>query len=194
MMTGFRFVLMALTGALVLGLSACQSGGVDTSMPAEDLQTITFTDYQLGSGDRLRVNVFGEPELSGEFVVDGAGEVSLPLIGNVRVVGMTVTAFQRDIERRLRNGYLNNPQISAEVTNYRPYYILGEVNQPGEYPYISGLTVMNAVATASGFTYRANKRHVFIRSDGQSSERKVELSSATPVQPGDTIRIDERIF
>lgn len=193
-MTGFRFVLMALIGALMLGLSACQSGGLDTSQPVEGLQPVAVSDYQLGTGDRLRVNVFGEPELSGEFVVDGAGEVSLPLIGNVRVEGMTVTAFQRDIERRLRDGYLNNPQISAEVTNYRPYYILGEVNQPGEYPYISGLTVMNAVATASGFTYRANKRHVFIRSDGQTAERKVPLTSSTPVQPGDTIRIDERIF
>lgn len=151
-------------------------------------------DYRLGAGDQLRVTVFGEPELSGDFEVSGAGEVSMPLIGTIPVEGKSVREFQDDLERRLANGYLNNPRVSAEVTNYRPYYILGEVNQPGEYPYSNGLTVMNAVATAQGFTYRANKRVVFIRAAGSESERKVELTSSTPVRPGDTIRIGERIF
>ncbi len=196
-------LVLVLAGLAVL--AGCASGAEATRGPApviEAQETETGAmaaaradrDYRLGAGDQLRVTVFGEPELSGDFEVSGAGEVSMPLIGTIPVEGKSVREFQDDLERRLANGYLNNPRVSAEVTNYRPYYILGEVNQPGEYPYSNGLTVMNAVATAQGFTYRANKRVVFIRAAGSESERKVELTSSTPVRPGDTIRIGERIF
>lgn len=150
--------------------------------------------YILGNGDRLRITVFGEPELSGEFVVDGAGQISMPLIGEITAAGMSIRELQRSLETHFRNGYLNNPRISAEILNYRPFYILGEVNRPGEYPYTNGLTVFNAVATAQGFTYRANKRDVFIRGVNDLSERKVELTSSLLVRPGDTIRIGERLF
>lgn len=182
--------------AAALALAGCQSGPTAGPVVAEVPTTspISPTEYQLGSGDQLRVTVFGEPDLSGEFQVDGTGQVSLPLIGNISVTGMTVQQFQATVEERLRAGYLNQPRVSAEVINYRPFYILGEVNRPGEYPYTSGLTVMNAVATAEGFTYRANRRVVFIRSAGTNVERRVDLTSTTLVQPGDTIRIAERLF
>lgn len=197
--------ILVLVLAGLAALAGCASGAEATRGPAPVIgaqETDVGTgeavradrDYRLGAGDQLRVTVFGEPELSGDFEVSGAGEVSMPLIGTIPVEGKSVREFQDDLERRLANGYLNNPRVSAEVTNYRPYYILGEVNQPGEYPYSNGLTVMNAVATAQGFTYRANKRVVFIRAAGSESERKVELTSSTPVRPGDTIRIGERIF
>ena len=150
--------------------------------------------YNLGNGDRLRITVFGEPELSGEFVVDGAGQISMPLIGEITAAGKSIRDLQRLLETQYREGYLNNPQISAEILNYRPYYILGEVNRPGEYPYMSGLTVLNAVATAQGFTYRANKGSVFIRGANDRDERKVKLTSSLTVRPGDTIRIGERLF
>jgi len=150
--------------------------------------------YRLGNGDDLRITVFGEPELSGDFQVDGTGEISMPLIGSVQVSGMTLPELQSTIESRLRGGFLVNPQVSAEVTNYRPFFILGEVNRPDQYQFSSGLTVMNAVAAAGGFTYRANRREVFIRSAGENEERKVTLTTTTMVRPGDTIRIGERIF
>lgn len=199
-----NWILILVLAGLTL-LAGCASDADATRGPAPVVEAQTAEtgpaasaradrDYRLGAGDQLRVTVFGEPDLSGDFEVSGAGEVSMPLVGTVSVEGMTVREFQDDVERRLGNGYLNNPRVSAEVTNYRPYYILGEVNQPGEYPYSNGLTVMNAVATAQGFTYRANKRVVFIRAAGREEERKVELTSSTPVRPGDTIRIGERIF
>lgn len=184
-------------GLLALTLVACQTGGMaerpETS-PADVVSRGNIAAYELGNGDELRVSVFGEPSLSGDFEVDGSGNVSLPLIGTVNVNGLTVEEFQATVDQRLRDGYLNDPQVSAEVMNYRPYYILGEVNQPGEYPYISGLTVLNAVATAQGFTYRANEKAVFIRPAGSQKEQKVRLTSMTEVKPGDTIRIGERIF
>lgn len=151
-------------------------------------------DYQLGSGDKVRVTVYGEESLSGEFFVTGSGMVSLPLIGEVRAAGLSVRQFQEAVQNALSDGYLKEPRVSAEVLNFRPYYILGEVSKPGTYPYISGLTVLNAVATAGGFTYRADKGKVFIKRNGESEEHKVPLDPSTTAAPGDTIRIGERFF
>ncbi len=179
-------------------LVACQSGTAPAGAPvASDGQSgvpQVVEPYRLGNGDDLRVTVFGEPELSGDFEVDGTGEISMPLIGSVQVSGMTLPELQSTIESRLRGGFLVNPQVSTEVTNYRPFFILGEVNRPDQYQFSSGLTVMNAVAAAGGFTYRANRREVFIRSAGENEERRVTLTTTTMVRPGDTIRIGERIF
>lgn len=168
-----------------------------TTAEVGDGDTITgdvIEEYRLGSGDRLRIIIFGEPDLSGEFMVNGAGFVSMPLIGEIAASDKTITELQRDIETALRDGYLNEPQVSAEVLNFRPFYILGEVNTPGTFPYTDGLTVLNAVATAGGFTYRANERVVYIRRAGETKEHQYKLTSTTPVRPGDTIRIGERIF
>ncbi|WP_417484386.1 polysaccharide biosynthesis/export family protein [Maricaulis salignorans] len=151
-------------------------------------------EYRLGAGDQLRIIVFGEDDLSGEFVVDGRGTVSLPLIGEIDAGGLTPREFQQAFAAALRDGYLNDPRVSVEVINFRPYYILGEVEAAGEYPFSDGLTVMNAVATAGGFTYRANRRVVFIRHAGSDQEIEVPLLAVTEVQPGDTIRIGERFF
>jgi polysaccharide export outer membrane protein len=152
------------------------------------------TEYRLGPGDRLRIAVFGETDLTGEFVVNSLGEISYPLIGSVAAQGKTIPEFSESLAARLRDGFVRNPLITVEVLNYRPYYILGEVSTPGTYPYIGGLTVVNAVATAGGFTYRANTRQVFIRHAGDDNEAPVVLTSDTLVQPGDTIRIPERRF
>ena len=160
----------------------------------QTLEAFVAEDYRLDAGDRLRLTVYGEEDLSGDFAVDGTGHVSLPLIGEVMVKDMTVREFQVAVDKALRDGYLKDPRISAEVTAYRPFYILGEVKRPGTYPYQNGLTVLNAVATAEGFTYRANERFVFIRRDGAENEQKYSLTSGTPVRPGDTIRISERFF
>lgn len=151
-------------------------------------------DYHLGSGDKLRIIVFGEDSLSGEFLVPGAGVISFPLVGDVKAAGLTVEELKNELEDKLRDGFLKDPRVSIEVLNYRPYYILGEVQKPGEYPYIVGLTVLNAVATASGFTYRADIHKVYIRRANAPKEVALKLTSTTPVEPGDTIRIGERFF
>lgn len=151
-------------------------------------------DYRLGVADKVRIIVFNEPTLSGEFYVNANGALSLPLIGSVPARGATPSEVATVIQTRLANGYLKNPQVSIDVLSFRPFYILGEVGKPGEYPYSSGLTVLEAVATAQGFTYRANKRKVFIKHPGQAGAVEEKLTSDVAVQPGDTIRIGERHF
>lgn len=162
--------------------------GVPVSAPPQS------ADYLLGTGDKVRVTVYGEESLSGEFYVTGSGLMSLPLIGEVKVAGLTVGQFQEAVQKALSDGYLKEPRVSAEVLTFRPFYILGEVDKPGTYPYTSGLTVLNAVATAGGFTYRADKKNVFIKHNGETSEVKTELTPSVLVAPGDTIRIGERFF
>lgn len=150
--------------------------------------------YLLGSSDKVRVTVYGEPTLSGEFFVTGSGVVSLPLIGEVKAAGLSLSQFQQAVQSSLSDGYLKDPRVSAEVLTFRPFYILGEVSKPGTYPYTSGLTVMNAVATAGGYTYRADKKQVFVKRNGAAEEQKLTLDPTVTVAPGDTIRIGERFF
>jgi protein involved in polysaccharide export with SLBB domain len=189
-----------LGAVLLLGVAGCGGGalpGVGGPVTIADLQDAPVRqvpEYKLGPADKLRVNVFGEEALTGEFLVGGSGKVSLPLIGEVQAAGLTIAQFQEEIAIALRQGYINEPRVSAEVLNYRPFYILGEVNKPGEYPYTNNLTVLNAVATAEGFTYRANTRQVFIKRADAPGEQPYPLTTATQVAPGDTIRIGERFF
>ena len=192
-----RPLLMTLLGALLVSLAACQSG-VPTSPRAVSGQQVeqqqAIGAYTLGNGDKLRITVFGQPDLSGEFEVDGSGAISMPLIGQVQALGRTTPELEQHIVGLLEGDYILNPRVSAEVINYRPFYILGEVSRPGEYPYTSGLTVLNAVAAAGGFTYRANKKVVYIKSVDGTEEQAFELTTSTVVRPGDTLRIGERIF
>jgi len=188
-MTIFRAILLALAAGTFLLVSACQSGTVTQRSDATDVATDqrTAPAYVLGNGDRLRVTVFGHPDLSGEFDVDGSGAISLPLIGQLDALGLTTPELEARIVETLDGDYILNPRVSAEVINYRPFYILGEVGSPGEYPYTSGLTVLNAVAAAGGFTYRANKKVVFIKSVDGAEEQSYTLDTNTAVKPGDTI-------
>lgn len=151
--------------------------------------------YRLGSGDQIRVNVFGEQSLSGEFTVDGSGSVSLPLLGDLPAAGKSIREMEQDIVAALKDGYLVNPQVSIEVMNYRPFYILGEVNSPGRYPYVSGITVTNAVAMAGGYTYRARQGRAAIEREVQhGGVSQFDGSGSTVVMPGDVITIPERFF
>lgn len=165
-----------------------------TAGPTNGFTTALNANYVLGSGDRVRVIVYGETSLTGEFFVSPQGVVSYPLIGEVQAAGRTLPEFIADIEGRLKQGYVNEPRVSAEVLSYRPFYILGEVTRPGTYPYSSDMTVMNAVATAGGYTYRANRGNVFIKRMGETNEQKIKLRPDTMVEPGDTVRIGERLF
>lgn len=183
-------------GAVALVLFACMAAPVSAAaQPAKPaVSSEGAYEYKLGAGDKLRIIVFGETQLSGEFFVADSGTVSLPLIGEVAARGSTPTQFQNDVEAKLKDGYLKDPRVSVEVLNFRPYFILGEVNKPGQYPYLNQLTVFNAVATAEGFTYRADSRKVFIRHANEQNEHLEKMSTSLPVLPGDTIRVPQRIF
>ncbi len=177
--------------ALLAVCAACGSSGTIQSDAA--LAQATVQDYRLGSGDRLRIRRYGEEELTGEFVVSTTGVVSYPLIGDHPAQGKTVAEFTESLRTALTR-YVLRPSMSVEVLNYRPFFILGEVQNPGTYPYSGGLNVMNAVATAGGFSYRADTRRVFIKHADEIAEREYALTSTTSVLPGDTVRIPERRF
>jgi protein involved in polysaccharide export with SLBB domain len=151
-------------------------------------------DYKLGSGDKVRVTVFGHEDLSGEFEVDGSGHISLPLIRDMTAKGLTVKQLEQKIIDRLKPDYLKDPSVSVDVLNYRPFYIFGEVNNPGSYAYVSGMTVVNAIAMAGGFTYRAKKSRVEITRANDPSKTPKEGNPDTPVLPGDVIEVPERFF
>jgi len=151
-------------------------------------------EYKLGSGDQVRITVFGQQDLSGEFQVDGSGSVALPLIGNVPAGGATVRELQERISARLRPDYLKNPRVNIEVLNYRPFYIIGEVHKPGSYPFVNGMTVVNAVALAGGYTYRARENEVLVTRANDPERRKQRAGHDTVVLPGDVIEVPERFF
>jgi len=182
----------SLLGGLLLGAGATALAGCTTFAPTPTTDADT-TEYRLGPGDQLRITVFNETDLTGQFVVGSQGSIAYPLVGEVHAAGMTVQEFSAALAVALRQ-YVRSPDVSVEVANYRPFFILGEVTRPGTYPYSASLTVLNAVATAGGFTYRANQGRVFIRHANESTEHSVQLTIATPVLPGDTIRIGERFF
>ncbi len=150
--------------------------------------------YTLGSGDKVRVTVFGEEDLSGEFEVSGAGVVSLPLIGAVPAQGNSIKQLEDLVEAKLADGYLRNPRVTIEVLNYRPFYVMGEVKEPGSYPYVSGMTVLNAVALAGGFTYRADEDDIRLIRSSDRSERERTVGLNAVVLPGDVVRVEERFF
>lgn len=181
---------------MVLLASACAAGGgADVISSGERYAPpVANEEYRLDTGDKIRVTVFNEPTLSGEFSVGSEGTVSLPLVGEVTAKDKTPQKLAGEVQSKLADGYLREPKVGIEVATYRPFFILGEVSAPGQYPYSNGLTVMNAIATAQGFTPRANKNVAFIRRAGATREEALELTPALRVWPGDTIRLGERYF
>lgn len=176
------------------GISAAPESYAATVQPAVSEPTGSVAAYRLGSGDKVKVNVFGETDLSGEFLVGDNGRIDLPLIGAVQARGQTVTQFQNAVVARYSGGYLKDPKVSVSVLNYRPFFIQGEVGKGGEYPYKAGLTVQDAVAIAGGYTYRANTGKAFVRRAGQDREVEIQTSQRVAINPGDIIRIPERFF
>ena len=173
---------------LLLALMSC------ASLPPP-VASAAPSGYHLAPGDKLRISVFSEAALSGEYGLTPAGNVAFPLIGLVRAEGASIEALQEAIRARLADGYLKDPRVSAEVIAYRPYYILGEVTRPGAFPFAVGLTLDQAVAAAGGFTYRANHSRAFVRRADDSEETVVDLRRGpVPLGPGDTVRIGERYF
>jgi polysaccharide export outer membrane protein len=196
-MEGYLFKLFV-TSCLLLGLAGGAAARPRTpAAPAPSVDALSSAQlltYELGPGDKVNIITFDEEQLTGTFSVGSNGAISLPWIGDVPATGKTEAELRDDITARLKDGYILNPQVSVQVVNYRPFYILGEVNRPGAYPFVSGLTVRSAVATAQGFTYRANTKRVLIKHSGSSVELKLPLNATTEVEAGDTIRIVERYF
>jgi len=182
----------ALLRGIALGAGAGLLGACST-LPSTPANVSQPTDYRLGPGDQLRITVFNEPDLTGQYEVGSQGVIAYPLVGEVHATGLTLPEFTTSLQQALAQ-YIRQPNVSVEVANYRPFFILGEVQRPGTYPYSASLTVLNAVATAGGFTYRANRGRVFVRHANESDEREYPLTIATPVLPGDTVRIGERFF
>ncbi len=189
----FAALLCVLCGFSVTP-AAAQTGSPASGTPSAAAPDQGMGDYKLGIADKIRVLVYDEPSLSGDFSVGSDGTVAMPLIGNVPAVNLTVDQLQDQIKQELDDGYLKNARVSIQVESFRPFYVLGEVTKPGEYPYETGLTVLNAVATAQGFTYRADKQRAFIKHGDEAQETSVRLTPDLMVQPGDTIRIRERYF
>jgi polysaccharide export outer membrane protein len=171
----------------VMLLAGCASQALP---PAMDMDAAT-TDYKLGAGDKVNMKVFGDDTLSGAYQVDGKGMFSVPLLGSIEAAGLTKNELEDQLRTKLKR-YLNDPRVAVEIESYRPFYIIGEVQKPGSYNYVSGMTVINAVAIAGGFTYRAKEDAFAIR---RSTDRStVEGRQMTQVQPGDVIVVRERFF
>jgi polysaccharide export outer membrane protein len=154
----------------------------------------TFEDrpYTLDSGDKLRIVVFGQDTLSNNYTVDAQGAVSLPLVGAVEARGLTTAQLGSAIAARLRSGYVRDPSVAVEIETYRPFFVLGEVTFPGQYPYVPNMTVENAIAIAGGFTPRASKDKVTITRKVQGAPSRFVLPLRYPLRPGDTIEVSER--
>jgi polysaccharide export outer membrane protein len=187
-----------LTTALLVMVSISTAGCTGGTKPAFDpsqpaVETVD-APYRLGLSDRVRVTTYNEPNLTGEFQIGGTGTISFPLIGEVPAQGKTATELQQALTTRLADGYLRNPRVAVEVTTFRPFFILGEVERPGRYPTAEGMTIGRAVALAGGYTYRANRNKVFIRRRGDNVEREIDSESDVAVAPGDILRIGERYF
>jgi polysaccharide export outer membrane protein len=151
-------------------------------------------DYVLGTGDKIHLSVFDEADLSGDYTVDGSGYVRLPLIGQVRAAGYTPPQLEAAVGSALANGYLRSPRVSVEVVTYRPFYVIGAVGRPGEFPYVNHMTVLNAIAMAGGFLPSAVESEVYIRPQGSTQEYAVRADTASQVHPGDVVRVKTTLF
>jgi len=181
-MTRMPIMIMALL------LAGCASGGGERPVSTSAYQ------FRLGAGDVMHIDVYGEERLSKDYAVAGDGTVSIPLVGPLEARGLTLPDFKDLLVRELRAKVLRDPLVTVDMVKYRPVYILGEVNQPGEYPYSSQMSVMALVAKAGGFTFRANEKIVLIRHGGDATEIQYRLMPDSAIQPGDTVRIPRSIF
>ena len=181
---------------LLLGLLASGCSGINAKPVSEAerqaLEKAAAGSPLLQAGEKIRVTVFGEPSLSGEYPIDPSGFVALPLAGTVKAAGLSPPQLEQELATKFSSGYLKSPKITVSIAEFRPFYIVGEVEKPGSYPYAGGLTVLSAIAIAGGTTYRANQSYVLIQHPGESSMREYDLSAPIPILPGDIIQIPRR--
>lgn len=175
--------------------SASSSYGYVTPVqPSQDPVEPAQSSTRLSEGDKVKVVIYGEETLSGDYEIAPTGFISMPLAGSIKAAGLTSTELQHEITNKYRGTYLQDPKVTVDVVQYRPYFVMGEAVKPGEYPYHSGLNVLTAIATAGGFTYRASKSTILIQHDGQIGWQEYPMSSSIHIMPGDLIRVPERYF
>lgn len=191
-----KSVFVRLTAWLCAGCLVASSGAAQspsTAAPTTAPSPVASQAYHLGAGDKLRITVSNEEEVTGEYEIDSSGNLSLKLLGTMPAASKTLPELTTAIEAKLRDGYLLNPRVAIDVLNYRPFYVMGEVNTPGSYPYVAGITVLKAIALAGGFTYRAKQSKIeLIRANDPG--KRVAVDQDTLLLPGDIIRINERFF
>jgi polysaccharide export outer membrane protein len=175
---------------LVMTLAGCASHAPSSAA----FMATGSTPYHLASGDKLRVIVFGQDNLSNIYSVDGAGRITMPLIGPVPVSGETTQQAAVLIGARLRNGFIRDPKVTVEIEAYRPFFILGEVTNAGQFPFVNGMTAQTAVAIAGGFSPRAAKDYAEITRATGDRTLTASVPITTPLRPGDTVVIKERWF
>ncbi len=188
-----RFVAFAMLG-LCLAISACSSGDSQPATAADiaALKAAAAAPPPLQPGEKIHVLVYDEPTLSGDYMIDPSGYLSLPVVGPLKVAGMTPQQLQYRLVSALQANHIKEPGVTVEVEEFRPFYILGEVDKPGAYPYIAGLNVMSALAIAGGQTYRADPSKVLIQHVGQAIMPSYELDWPIPILPGDIIQVPRR--
>lgn len=189
-MTASRFCRLVSVALALFLMAACAETPVVVQAPTP----VGSPDYHLGPGDKVKITVFNNVDVSGEAVLDSSGDIAMPLLGQVPAQNLTVTELQGKITELLNRQYLVDPKVSVEVLNYRPFFILGEVGRPGSYPYIAGVTVRQAVAIGGGYTRRARTSSVSIVRQSPLGEERIEALSETPVLPGDTVEVGRRLF
>lgn len=187
-----RFVVrfIGVIGAVAVILTGCAGNPVVSTQPIAE----TSAPYALDSGDQLRIVIFGQADISGEYSVDGSGFISIPLVEPVQARGLSTQQLETELVTILGQTLFRNPNVSVEILNYRPFFILGEVNNAGQFPFVSGMTVQTAVAIAGGFTFRANEADALITRKRAENIVELRVKTNQPVFPGDTILIEERFF
>ena len=179
--------------ATVIALAAC-----DTTPDASEGTTAALpgtSSYVLAPGDKLKIKVFDEPDLTGEFQIDGNGNIAFPLVGDIQAGGFALDVFRTNLIEHLRNGYVRQPRVTIDILNYRPINIIGEVKNAGQYPYRPGISAQDAAAIAGGYTYRANESTLYIQRGFDQKPITVDLDEGRfLIMPGDTIKVPERFF
>lgn len=189
-----RFLLLAcfpvLAACSVFGAAAPEAAApAATPSPAVDVAA-----YRLGVGDRIRVDVFGEPDLSLDATIDPTGRLNYPLLGSITALKKTARDLQETIAAGLAAGYLVNPDVRVTVVQYRPFYVTGQVRKAGAYPFVIGLTVEKAVALAGGFTPLASTRRIYVLREDAGAGERLRVGLDAPVLPGDTLMVEEGLF
>jgi protein involved in polysaccharide export with SLBB domain len=183
--------------AVALQISGCGTPGDQGAATPADLQAAAAAATavpRFQGGEKIRINVYNEPTLSGDYDIDPNGVVSLPLAGTVRAVGLTQPQFEQELAKKFKTEYLRNPKVTVTILQFRPIYVVGEIEKQGEFAYKPGLNILTAMAMAGGGTYRANKNYVLIQRFGETDTKEYPQSAATMILPGDLIRIPERYF
>jgi len=200
----FRLPMMAIMTALALSGCMRTSAAVAVAQPPSDLDSfadaavptpvVRDTAYRLDAGDKLRVVVYGQEGLTNTYAIDAGGSITMPLIGAVPARGRTPAGLALQITAKLRNGYIREPSVAVEIEAYRPFFILGEVAAPGQYPYVPKLSVESAVAIAGGFSPRARRDRVTLTHTDHSGSSRAVVPLGTALGPGDTVLVGERWF